>query len=1121
MGARGTSRFVVAATSAFVVVLVALAGATTSAAAPAPWNPLERQEAEADTLYLLDTDVEAALPAGDGGLLAGNSRSGGVLWQPTSTIVPAPGRFRTGLESKGGTHAFAWMPAPDLLPADEFTVEAWFRTVSRRWEVQPGTLLRIGDATGSGHVRLYVGGGNINLELKHQQRASGPVSAQISYPVTPAANPAFLPGVWVNIAFTFKDGTLRLYVNGEPAGSAEVAAPRLWSDTAQSDGLSLLGNSDQLSAGGYVVSDLRISRNARVPGETPDTSAANVLAVDTRSRTGATVNQKLLGVLHALNHLATYPVDQSLTIGTVKVIRTDKMLTATPMIAGPPDATHPTPGKSGLYSYDWQVVDRTLDYFKSAGVEPVIALDATPQILGGSVGPFTGGLLANGLVWQSPFAKEVPNDFTAWSTIAGDLVDYIVNTRGDDVRYWSIWNEPDISGFWTGTLEQYLELYAATAPVVKAVDATLKVGGPDAANWNPEWIEALIKRSAERGLPLDFISWHHYDGSVATIPRARAMVEYWAAQYGIPRPELAVGESAWANHNAPGSGLVPWRDYNYYLNDWNPAYTAAALVEMQRAEVAYSISRAVTIVGERGFRANGLMGPDYPWANLNLFYLWRDLAPNIVTTNYDGRPGVFSIASTGDDGRITVLVSSLRYRRQAAAEDLTIRIPGVGSGRTVTHYVIDAEHSNRFTAGEEHTNLETVPPPAITANGELTISLRPRSVHVIEITLPATEATLSTSASPAEFGQEVTATAEVTSTTTPSGPVELSVDGAPVATQALDPDGRARFVLPALSVGDHTVTAKFLGTTDFKPSDAATVTQSVVRATTATTLEGGTAGPTPYGTPLEFVAAVAAPASQRSPEGAAQLTVDGADFGSPVDLDSSGRARFIPLVPVGTHSVGVRFLGGAAFAPSDAAPVEQVIVPAATTTTLEAAATSFHNAPLVLTARVAPVAPSAAGAAGVVEFRDGGALVATENVADGVAKASLPALSIGTHTIVATYVGSGTHDASTSAAITHAVSINTSITLTVSQSRGSEKVKMRAAVTNFLSTAFATGTVDFYVDGRKQDGRSLSSGLATLNDNVYPGLRTFTARYRGNTTTKLDPAGSAAVKFTVIDYAHD
>lgn len=154
----------------------------------------------------------------------------------------------------------------------------------------------------------------------------------------------------------------------------------------------------------------------------------------------------------------------------------------------------------------------------------------------------------------------------------------------------------------------------------------------------------------------------------------------------------------------------------------------ATLTLLFAAHVASAETRTSTW---NPFAATGLMSATHPWANLNVYRLWSKLAPRMVETHYDGRPGVFAQASRDDAGHVTILLAHLRYRKDASVP-LTVELPGVTARRCITHYVVDGEHSNAFDAGPEHAELETVPPPNL-ADGKLTVILRPRSVHLLAL----------------------------------------------------------------------------------------------------------------------------------------------------------------------------------------------------------------------------------------------------------------------------------------------------------------------------------------------------------------------------------------------------
>jgi len=103
--------------------------------------------------------------------------------------------------------------------------------------------------------------------------------------------------------------------------------------------------------------------------------------------------------------------------------------------------------------------------------------------------------------------------------------------------YYEVWNEPNLSGFWRGTMEQYFELYKITATTIKNTDPLFRVGGPSTSSYHPvegvynslhraiinisaadfqdiqcegPWIAAFLKYCEKEKLPVDFVSSHPY-----------------------------------------------------------------------------------------------------------------------------------------------------------------------------------------------------------------------------------------------------------------------------------------------------------------------------------------------------------------------------------------------------------------------------------------------------------------------------------------------------------------------------------------------------------------------------------------------------------------------------------
>lgn len=158
-------------------------------------------------------------------------------------------------------------------------------------------------------------------------------------------------------------------------------------------------------------------------------------------------------------------------------------------------------GHDGGLVFHWGQLDRVLDALLERGIRPFLEL-----------GPMPGALASGG---QTIFRWEMnvtpPRVMDEWSDLVGRFTAHCAQRYGlDEVRNWyfEVWNEPNLQGFWTGTREQYWELYAAAARAVKSVDPRLKVGGPATAQ--AQWIPEFITYCVENGVPVDFVSTHSY-----------------------------------------------------------------------------------------------------------------------------------------------------------------------------------------------------------------------------------------------------------------------------------------------------------------------------------------------------------------------------------------------------------------------------------------------------------------------------------------------------------------------------------------------------------------------------------------------------------------------------------
>lgn len=151
--------------------------------------------------------------------------------------------------------------------------------------------------------------------------------------------------------------------------------------------------------------------------------------------------------------------------------------------------------------YSFFNTDQIWDFLLSIGMRPFVELGFMPE------------MLASGHETVFHFRGNVtpPADYDDWATLVRTLVSHWVDRYGiAEVQQWffEVWNEPNLTAFWTGTREDYFNLYRHTVEAIKCVDGSLRVGGPATAM--TAWVTEFIDYCETNRLPADFVSTHIY-----------------------------------------------------------------------------------------------------------------------------------------------------------------------------------------------------------------------------------------------------------------------------------------------------------------------------------------------------------------------------------------------------------------------------------------------------------------------------------------------------------------------------------------------------------------------------------------------------------------------------------
>ena len=159
--------------------------------------------------------------------------------------------------------------------------------------------------------------------------------------------------------------------------------------------------------------------------------------------------------------------------------------------------------------YGWDTFDRRISAVTDRGMWPIVVLETMPVELAGRKGP---------KAWTNAFPPKDPAAYLKWQQLNHDLVKHCRDKWGADIHNWyfEVWNEPNASGYFTGTLEDYLKIYDHAVAGATAADPGIRIGGPGSAStgWTRELLEhcdsGVNDATGGKGTRIDFLSWHIY-----------------------------------------------------------------------------------------------------------------------------------------------------------------------------------------------------------------------------------------------------------------------------------------------------------------------------------------------------------------------------------------------------------------------------------------------------------------------------------------------------------------------------------------------------------------------------------------------------------------------------------
>jgi len=148
------------------------------------------------------------------------------------------------------------------------------------------------------------------------------------------------------------------------------------------------------------------------------------------------------------------------------------------------------------------------------------------------------------------FHLDPPKDFAKWARICAGIIRHYnkgwANGFEHGIKYWEIWNEPDIirddSPMWSGTAEQYFELYDVSAGILKKEFPEIMIGGPVCTGGDKEFVRNFLAHIKESKAPFDFFSWHTYATHPDDIVKNADIFDAMLNEFGFENVESQCNE---------------------------------------------------------------------------------------------------------------------------------------------------------------------------------------------------------------------------------------------------------------------------------------------------------------------------------------------------------------------------------------------------------------------------------------------------------------------------------------------------------------------------------------------------------------------------------------------------
>lgn len=357
-------------------------------------------------------------------------------------------------------------------------------------------------------------------------------------------------------------------------------------------------------------------------------------------------------------------------------------------------------------SYDFFYTDKYIEGTYAAGAKPFYRL---------------GESIEHG---AKKYYVHPPQDFNKWARICEHIISHYTEGWADgfhyDMEYWEIWAEADCKdqSLWTGTQQEFFDLYEITAKHLKSRFPHLKIGGPalsQTAFSDVTWAGEFLEYMSAKNVPIDFFSWHIYADNTDEFIKMSDSVQELLDKNGYSDAENIMDE---------------WN----YVKDWSENFTYSIKQIIGTKGAAFEaavlcttqLKTTVDMAMYYDARPSGFNGlfdyytsePLKGYYPIKMFSELYDLGTQVEVIN--SMKDVYALGAMDDKGQAGFMIA--RYEDDDSITDekkVTVNIPELKNTTLECRLVDDV-------------NTNTVDTVKTDENGNIELVMKPNSVFFLK-----------------------------------------------------------------------------------------------------------------------------------------------------------------------------------------------------------------------------------------------------------------------------------------------------------------------------------------------------------------------------------------------------